>query len=168
MGFLWNLAPVYAIIEVCLESSIVLVVCDCRKTGTRREKKGCVVRMNRGFMKRWAVFLVLIVGSAFLLGGCGSSGDDPGPTPAPTTSGVVSISGQVANSVPTEISVAATERLSAMKVSRIKSGSGLAGVDISAKMEGWELTLSMCRFRPREDDWSLPSPRTAVSPIRRR
>ncbi|WP_156775066.1 carboxypeptidase-like regulatory domain-containing protein [Dethiosulfovibrio peptidovorans] len=95
--------------------------------------------MSRGFMKRWAVFLVLIVGSAFLLGGCGSSGDDPGPTPAPTTSGVVSISGQVANSVPTEISVAATERLSAMKVSRLKSGSGLAGVDISAKMEGWEL-----------------------------
>lgn len=97
------------------------------------------MRMNKGFMKRWAVFLVLIVGSAFLLGGCGSSGDDPGPTPAPTTSGVVSISGQVANSVPTEISVAATERLSAMKVSRLNGGSGLAGVDISAKMEGWEL-----------------------------
>ena len=55
------------------------------------------MRMNRGFMKRWAVFLVLIVGSAFLLGGCGSSGDGGGGGGGGDTGEKVTITGTVSD-----------------------------------------------------------------------
>ncbi len=96
--------------------------------------------MASSWLKRWGLLALLAVASAFLLGGCDIGGsDDPGPTPKPVTSGLVTVSGQVANSVAEEIKVAATGRSSAMRALSLSSGAGIDGVLIVASMNGWEL-----------------------------
>ncbi len=96
--------------------------------------------MASNWLKRWGLLALLAVASAFLLGGCDIGGSDgPGPKPKPVTSGLVTVSGQVANSVAKEINVAATGRASAMRASSLSSGAGLDGVLIVASMNGWEL-----------------------------
>lgn len=78
--------------------------------------------------------------SVFLLGGCGGSDDPgPGPKPDPVKAGLVTVSGQVVDSVPAKAEVAPTARSSAMRVSLLKAGAGVAGVTVEASSEGAEL-----------------------------
>jgi len=76
--------------------------------------------------------------SVFLLGGCGGS-DDPGPGPDPVIAGLVTVSGQVVDSVPAKAEIAPTARSSAMRVSLLKAGAGVEGVEVDASSDGFSL-----------------------------
>lgn len=89
---------------------------------------------------RIPLLMVVLALSVFFLGGCGDSDKPgPGPDPDPVKAGLVTVSGQVVDSVPAKAEVPATARSSAMRVSVLSAGAGLEGVEVDASSDGFSL-----------------------------
>lgn len=108
---------------------------DDKRRGEEYELR--ILNHLRALHRKVPLLPVVLVFSVFLLGGCGSSSD--GPVPGPEGAGLVTLSGQVSNAVPAEVPVAATDRQGALKAARLLAGAGVADVEITATMDGWEL-----------------------------